>query len=89
MKDRTGAQDNTLKNKLEVSRNTELKAVVDRKDKYKRQNRKGNLAKTGKDKAAEDKRGQYKRKVCSNDSDNIGQGKEKLKSNPGGYEHGK
>ena len=38
------------------------------------------MAKTGRDKTSEEKRGQYKRKVRSNDSDNMGKGKEKLKT---------
>ena len=42
-------------------------------DEYKRQNREDNLTKAGRDKTVEEKRRQYKGKVRSNDSDNIGQ----------------
>ena len=56
MKDQTEAQNISLEKALEVSRDTELKAVVHaKKDEYKHQNREGNLAKAGKDKTAEEK----------------------------------
>ena len=73
------SQNVTLKKALEVSSYKELKAVVDEK-------RVGNASVKNRE---EDLGKAIKRKVRSKYSDNIEQGKQKLKSNPGGDRHGK
>ena len=87
---RTEQQESNLKNALEIMRDEALISIIEeKKPEFQRQHQQGNAAKASRVKTAEEKRVSYKRKVRSNDNENIEQGKEKLKSNPGGDKHGK